>query len=530
MAEIKTKMRFVLRNDIASYWTSANPVLLKAEMGLETDTLKFKFGDGSTNWNDLPYAGVGTDELNSAIESYINTNILEDGKIKTGLLPDGTGAAAVYSVERTLSGTDEAAIKAKVTELKTSTTFKQGDIFIVTVKETETMYEMTGYIIASKPATNDEAGVWTAVKALNGYVDADKVILKQDITMAGDYTQVGNLTKQQTGTAKFATKGKSVADAFVEIFSKEIYPTTSNSNGNWSLSIGKPSISGASNNAVMKVNSTITFAEVTAPAQSSNTNNKPTVSGFTYGYKDSTGGELQSGKSISVEWSVSTQPNAKYVLNASKSGFSTTELTSTTAENEVNTACKLGQNVLKLDLGANSYTVTVTGPGMSGSAESIPAKYIVSNLGNTDEGHKSTELASQSGTKGGATGTTTINITGVYPVYHNSKSKVNQLTADQEIVQNISSLEVEFGPANVNRNQFSYPKSIGNSGDSGHCTVELWNKLAQAYETYNGSVEWSEAEKDVNGTSYTYVTWKDSAEYTENSKYKFTFTKSTSSK
>lgn len=225
MAELNLKSRLVLRNDTAQNWTSANSVLLKGEIGIEIDTLKFKIGDGTKTWNQLSYVGMGADEINSAIESYVNDNILSDGKIKEELLPEGIGSASVYDVERNLSSTDETVIKAKVAELAGTVTFKQGDIFIVTVKESETTFEMTGYIVASKPATNDESGVWAALKALNGYVDADKVILKEDITMAGNYTQVGNLTKASTGTNVFATKGKSVAEAFTEIFSKRLQPT-----------------------------------------------------------------------------------------------------------------------------------------------------------------------------------------------------------------------------------------------------------------------------------------------------------------
>ena len=60
---------------------------------------------------------------------------------------------------------------------------------------------------------------------LTGYVDADKVILRENITLAGGYTQVGNLTKSQNGTATFSTKGKSVMDALTEIFSKRLQPS-----------------------------------------------------------------------------------------------------------------------------------------------------------------------------------------------------------------------------------------------------------------------------------------------------------------
>jgi hypothetical protein len=44
------------RRDTAANWTSNNPVMLSGQLGYETDTLKFKFGDGSTSWVSLSYA------------------------------------------------------------------------------------------------------------------------------------------------------------------------------------------------------------------------------------------------------------------------------------------------------------------------------------------------------------------------------------------------------------------------------------------------------------------------------------------
>lgn len=65
--------------------------------------------------------------------------------------------------------------------------------------------------------------------ACDGNVDASKVIMPFDITLAGSYEQVGNLTKSATGTSTFATKGKSVAAALQEILSKREQPSiTSN--------------------------------------------------------------------------------------------------------------------------------------------------------------------------------------------------------------------------------------------------------------------------------------------------------------
>lgn len=51
--------RIQLRHDTATNWTTANPILAEGEAGVETDTNKFKIGDGVTNWNNLAYQGNG---------------------------------------------------------------------------------------------------------------------------------------------------------------------------------------------------------------------------------------------------------------------------------------------------------------------------------------------------------------------------------------------------------------------------------------------------------------------------------------
>jgi hypothetical protein len=51
-------IQFQHRRDIASLWTSNNPILASGEMGLETDTTSFKIGDGIRPWVLLPYAGI----------------------------------------------------------------------------------------------------------------------------------------------------------------------------------------------------------------------------------------------------------------------------------------------------------------------------------------------------------------------------------------------------------------------------------------------------------------------------------------
>lgn len=45
-----------VRRDTAANWASVNPILASGEHGFETDTGKFKIGNGSTAWSSLLYA------------------------------------------------------------------------------------------------------------------------------------------------------------------------------------------------------------------------------------------------------------------------------------------------------------------------------------------------------------------------------------------------------------------------------------------------------------------------------------------
>jgi len=48
-------LKIQLRRDIAANWTANNPLLLNGEIGIETDTLKFKVGNGSQRWNAIEF-------------------------------------------------------------------------------------------------------------------------------------------------------------------------------------------------------------------------------------------------------------------------------------------------------------------------------------------------------------------------------------------------------------------------------------------------------------------------------------------
>lgn len=185
---IKTlNTRIIMRNDTAENWTTKNPTLSKGEFGVENDTNKFKIGDGTTAWKELAYAGA--DE--TVIKSIINAN----------------RDACTY-VDLT-EGQEDA------DGLATITSPKQGDTAIVRKAIDDIHKSYTAYVYTG-----------SAWSAMDGNYNANNVYLDADIKMAGNYTQVGNLTKSQNGTGTFATKGKSIAEALTDIFSKRLQPGT----------------------------------------------------------------------------------------------------------------------------------------------------------------------------------------------------------------------------------------------------------------------------------------------------------------
>ena len=73
------------RNGTAAQWTSANPTLMAGEIGAETDTGRFKIGNGSTAWNSLTYAAsakwqgaysAGTAYVVNDVVSYNNSSYI----------------------------------------------------------------------------------------------------------------------------------------------------------------------------------------------------------------------------------------------------------------------------------------------------------------------------------------------------------------------------------------------------------------------------------------------------------------------
>lgn len=185
------QVRHKIRADVASVWQANNPVLLENELAIELGTSpelnKVKVGDGVTAWNDLGY----TYDLASIVAKIPAENSL-------------------YQLTKESADISDASV------LETVTDAKNGDVAVITTTKDDVVYDVSSYIY------NEVVGDFVAI---TGNVDASKVILRDDITMAGSYTAVGNLTKEETGRAIFATSGKSLTEVLTEIFTKREQPT-----------------------------------------------------------------------------------------------------------------------------------------------------------------------------------------------------------------------------------------------------------------------------------------------------------------
>lgn len=111
------KMKIQLRHDTAANWLANKSVILLAgEIGVETDTNKFKIGDGVKTWEELPYAVK--DEIELTDENVkMTSDFTATVNIGTFTVPasgSGTIAAKDKTLKEFLSGLFASAKDPKV--------------------------------------------------------------------------------------------------------------------------------------------------------------------------------------------------------------------------------------------------------------------------------------------------------------------------------------------------------------------------------------------------------------------------------
>lgn len=150
------------RGDTAANWTSANPVLAARELGLETDTLMCKIGDGSTAWTSLAYANFGAAPVVAANAQTANyTAVASDAgkEIQMNVSSANTATinASLYTpgtylfVRQIGAGQTTVAAASGTTLTKGGATLKaaqQGSLMYVRIQSSTTAY-VGGEVAAS---------------------------------------------------------------------------------------------------------------------------------------------------------------------------------------------------------------------------------------------------------------------------------------------------------------------------------------------------------------------------------------------
>ena len=182
MAETKTlNVRFQQKIDTAENWKNSSLVLLLGEMAVESDTSKFKFGNGKDVFKDLPYSGIDQAQLDAAEDDYYHLTPADDVTDVTALagITDATkGDIAV--VERVIGGVSSAST-------------------------------MTAYVHNG-----------TEWQAMDGNYDASNVYFDSNLIMTAN---IGVQTLGSASSKELGTAGKSLKQVMSMILAKEEAPT-----------------------------------------------------------------------------------------------------------------------------------------------------------------------------------------------------------------------------------------------------------------------------------------------------------------
>ena len=178
--ELNTRIQ--LKHGLAANWTEKNPVLLAGEIGIETDTLKMKVGDGTSNWSALGYLGADAND----ILAIINEN--RDSCTTVNVVEGQSDTEALATISNPKNGDTAVLVKVISGDKKSYTAF---------------VYD-------------------NAWKAMDGNYNASNVYFDEDITYTVGF---GTLAKP-TSSAKFSATGKNVTEVFKALMAEQKNPDT----------------------------------------------------------------------------------------------------------------------------------------------------------------------------------------------------------------------------------------------------------------------------------------------------------------
>jgi hypothetical protein len=194
------------KRDTASNWTSNNPTMSAGEIGVETDTGKFKFGDGSTAWSSLDYFEP---EAPSG-PSYSPVQGSTSGYTSGGSLPAATNTVDKFPLSSDGNATDVGDLTVARSQIagqsSSSSGYTSGGSPVLNVIDkfpfaTDANATDVGDLSVGRNAATGQSS------ADNGYTSGgdapatQNVIDKFPFSSDANATDVGDLTVARTGAA-----------------------------------------------------------------------------------------------------------------------------------------------------------------------------------------------------------------------------------------------------------------------------------------------------------------------------------------
>ncbi len=223
-------VRIQVRRGIAADWASVNPILAAGEMGVESDTNKFKFGNGSSTWTSLSYAAADAPAIGEISQDAINTALTvgagltktyNDGANTITVNVDSDVVALKSYVDSAISGlsntldsdyiplSDRGAING-VASLDANTKVPRAQLNISAGDNITVMNDPQTTALQIK--LNDAVAVTTSVQApsvIATALQSETLSASSNATIGGNLTVTGNLTINGTtttvDTANFTT-------------------------------------------------------------------------------------------------------------------------------------------------------------------------------------------------------------------------------------------------------------------------------------------------------------------------------------
>lgn len=217
------------RRGLAAQWTAANPVLAAGEIGFETDSNKFKIGDGTNTWSLLKYF-INLDGLDIDIDGFIKddkkgvangvASLDASGFLPTAQLPDAyltekintKLAEVVGAAPATLNTLNEIAAA-----FNNDPSYANNMTAALDLKAPKASPTFTGTVTVPSEPSSDISTKAASTSHVTAKVDAAKTTLQTEINTVRDTLETALTTATGTISTALGTVNSNIAALQTEV-------------------------------------------------------------------------------------------------------------------------------------------------------------------------------------------------------------------------------------------------------------------------------------------------------------------------